>query len=374
MNILVVAGELSGDEYGAAVVEALREKKETKTTIYAIGGTALSKVADHFLMSITHLSNVGIFAPFQKWGKLRSFYKTLRKFVGAQSIDKVILIDFQFHNVKVAELFQKYHIPITTVVTPNFWLYKDKRNTQKLIAYSKDIVTIFKPEYEWYTQFTNKAHYFGHPLMTLLEKKETETPLQSEESNNSPIISFFPGSRQQELNLYLEEMVKAMPSLIDSGYILYIAVASERYESRIKKILKKYKVEAILYTNDKTELIKKSAGIICASGTTTLQAIILEKPLVIVAALSPVTYFAAKYILRLKMPYITLPNYLANEEIVPELVQSQISAHAISSSIKEQLSPTKTKTIRHRYQKAREALYSKHNVFDEVATLIIKKN
>ena len=119
MNIFILAGEPSGDEYGAKLAIALQ--KETLCDVYSIGGENLKTVTKQVL-TITHHHSLGVFSKWFNGGLKRSVLKHIRQVCTSQVIDRVIIIDFPQFNFEIARCIQSYNIPISTFITPNFWL------------------------------------------------------------------------------------------------------------------------------------------------------------------------------------------------------------------------------------------------------------
>ena len=145
MSILILAGEMSGDRYGAELAKAIK-KISPKSKIISAGGENLEKISDKFIANITTHSAIGLQSKIQGLFTYRLFYKLLNKALLNHAFEAAVIIDFQHHNFKIATYLQKYNIPILTFITPNFWLYKDTKKMTRLARYSQEIVCIFKKE------------------------------------------------------------------------------------------------------------------------------------------------------------------------------------------------------------------------------------
>ena len=369
MRYFIICGELSGDLYAYELAKRLKEKN---TQIIGIGGPKLKSIANKFLFLSTKDNKIGLGYWIQKWTTYRQLYKKTNHYLKNNKIDKVILIDFQHHNIKLASYIKKYNIPIITFITPNFWIWKDKKQAQKIISFSNIIITIYKKEYLFYKSLTKKpVFYFGHPMIALLKN----TPLLSTNKSKS-IITLFPGSRRQELSLYLNPMLRAT-KILHQKYpkkTFYLALSTKYFFKKIEKALKKNNCSFIkINTNNNHHLFEKSECILCASGTSTLNGLFYNTKMVILAALPHITFLVAKYILKIKIPFVTLPNIIANKEIIPELVQYNINTKNIIASIEKQLnnkqslSQTRAETIENLKKETSK------NIFEKVMLQIKKK-
>jgi lipid-A-disaccharide synthase len=367
MKLLLITGEISGDMYGAALCTALKES-DSDISIHAFGGSKLRDVADTFLYDVAHLNHIGLGVYGQKHRTLNTFYDTLDKQLDSTHYERAVLIDFQHHNFEIAKRLQNANIPITTFITPNFWLWKDKKKAAKIAGYSDAIITIFPQEYELYRELHHNVHFFGHPLLDMMD---IETTPQSPFSDKRPIISFFPGSRQQEFKLYLDKMLATIERLPKrEEYHIVMALSDEKFRHLLEKKIAQLPFSITLWDGDKTTLFKHSRLSVCASGTATLQAVLCGTPLVILAALPPLTYYIAKYLLGIKLRFVTLPNIIAQHMVVPELVQSRIRVPKILNTIQKILD-TPHDDIRHRYDSVISKLKSTTSPLKSIALAVL---
>ena len=329
MNILVIAGEISGDLYASYLVKSIKSYSRDHT-IYAVGGNKLKEESDHFLFHSAHQHGVSFAKQFfnSKFKKhlLESFTIALKK----HTFDRVILIDFQHFNNVIASYFQSLSIPIYTFITPNFWMWKSKKKAKEIFNYSKKIICIFRPEYEFYKNLHPQTYYFGHPYTDIIDNSKSEPIL----STSAPTITILPGSRPQEFSLYLASMLKtcALLAKLNPSLTILLPVSSQEYLPLIQSYLDQFPtLNVILHLDSAKQAILDSNLVIAASGSVCLEVILYHRPLIILAALPRFTYFFAKYILHIKLPFISLPNFLTNQYIIPEFIQSNISPNKITS-------------------------------------------
>ena len=367
-QILIVSGELSADRYGAQIVKALKSVSPN-IKITALGGPQLQSVADHFLMNTVGNNIVGI-----QWGRaFRSkLLKTIDKLLAIQSFDKAIIIDYPHLNFDIAHTIKRHNIPIVTYITPNFWMWKDQKKARKIANYSDDIITIFRPEYEFYQQFKDRVHYFGHPLTEFVQTKN-----ESEKMSKPPYqIAIFPGSRRQEFALYGHVLVESMKQFYSKvPEVEFVLVQADdmfyEYINDLKKQCGNLPVKIVL-NDQKDQLLSRCDAAICASGSTTLELVLHRIPLIIVAALPFWTYWVARLILRLDLPFVGLPNVIAGHEVVPEYVQYNMNPNHISSKLLELCTTDQRFKMISRYDTLINDLENNNSVFSEVANVILK--
>lgn len=365
MNILIIAGEHSGDMYASCLAKAFKHHLPS-LHLTGIGGIKLKKNVDTFIFESAYQHGVRLTHALKKSSFKKNLLSTLTTYLSSHSIHKAIIIDFQHYNHDIATLLKKHNILIDTFITPNFWMWQSKRKAKQLCHYSQHIYTIFEKEYEFYKALKKEVFYYGHPLT---DKAFNKTLKMKNTDQQHPIktITFFPGSRQQEFDLYLTPMLKSIP-LIAAHYPnchYIISVSAPAYKQHIINQLNIHKPpNTSLNDTSGNELYQNSDIVITAAGSTTLEAILTKTPIVVCAALPKTTYLVAKYILRLKLNYISLPNFIANTDIIPELVQSQITAENITKKV-QFLNKNKL-TILENYKKVTNKLIKQPDIFNRI--------
>lgn len=362
MSILIICGEHSGDFHASKLATSLKHHAPN-TKIIGIGGKYLKTVSDTFLCDIVDLNAIGILEKL-RLSKFKGMYHALDTCLKTKTIKKVILIDFQHHNFKLAKRIQKENIPIDTFITPNFWMWNDLKQMKKLASYSTNIFTIFKKEHERYECIHPNVHYFGHPLSI-----QSTLPL----SERPKLISIFPGSRVQEIKYLLPTIIQSLDLIRSqlSPYSVQLSVSSSTHLPLITSILNKHTSLPIdLKEHSSTTLINNSQLMISCTGTATLEAVASNTPLLIVGSLSPLTYFVAKHMLKIDLPLAGLPNIIMNKMVIPEFIQSDLKAPKISEKIKDILySPNKYIDC---YAQLKEKTFSKRNPYLESAKIILQ--
>ena len=316
MKIVVVAGELSGDLYAGHVVRHLKTLAPD-SEIWAVGGPQLKQYADHFVAETVFSSAVGIKGMLTAWVQ-PTWMSVLKQVVDRQEFDRAIIVDFPHHNDAIAALFTSYKIKIDTFITPNFWIWKDLKKSQKIIDYSDRIFTIFEPEYQLYKSRHPRVHFWGHPMDELCPIRDHFIPPPS------PCVTFFPGSRHQEIELMMPPMMAIARRVQQRRpeVRLTMQLSSPVFESRIREWWTRYpEVKISFWEGNKEDLLRQTSVLVSASGSATLEGILYKVPMVMLAALPPVTYAIAKWVIRLNLPVVTLPNLIAGRMAVREWVQ-----------------------------------------------------
>jgi len=328
-QILIIAGEVSGDLFGAHLAKEM--KQIANVSISAVGGDKLKQISNTFISHIAGKHVVGISSFLQRFSFMPKLKRQLMTHCLTNRPKVAIIIDFQHHHTAIAQLLQTMGIPIITYITPNYWVWKDVKKAQKIARYSQSIVCIFKPEYEFYKQFSSSVYYFGHPFMQLCTPKN-KPKIRSQ-------IAFFPGSRTQEFYRYTPLFLKAIQQVQQTrAFKPVFSLPHSQYKEDLTRLLSDYNLdETCIWKQDAAQLMSQSEGALMSSGSLTLEALLTRTPMAIIAILKPISYFFIKYIFRLKVPFIGLPNILANQEIVPELVQHDVTVQSLTHIINQLL-------------------------------------
>jgi len=329
MKILIISGEMSSDMYGAKLAQHLLEL-DPALELHAIGGPHLKAVSQHFVFETVYSHKVGIAGFMENLLKTSPFWKSLHQHLRSNRPDAALIIDFPHSNFSIAKILQRYNIPIYTYITPHFWMWNNQKQAQKLSAYSKKIIAIFEPEYELYSNINSqKTHYFGHPIA------ESYPQVKSRSLAEKPRrLTLFPGSRKQEFEMLLEPMLQTAFELSNKGLIdqVFIKVSAPTFLPYVNQQLRQYSLPNLtLWDQSNQSLFEQTDWLICASGSATLEALLCKVPTLILGALPKLTYWAAKHLLRIKLPHVALPNILAKKEIMPELVQHKITVENMVS-------------------------------------------
>ena len=283
-----------------------------------------------------------------------------------------MIVDFQHVHGHFSALLEKYKVPIVTYITPNSWLWKDVRLAKKIVAHSQDIITIFEPEYAFYKLLGSRVYYFGHPLPYLLPPVSATPPTKTA---SMPLLSLWPGSRPQEIARILPKMLQTAQWLHDKqlGYHFTIAVTDSRFVALIRKVVATHTpgLPVLLWEGDKDPLLKASHVALTASGTMTLHLLLYRVPMIVLGALSPLSYMVARYGLRIQIKHIGLPNILSHYTLVPEFIQRKMIPENIATEVLHiQREPQKT-MIRKGYEDLISRIFPAENPIVQAAKVVL---
>jgi lipid-A-disaccharide synthase len=343
MTIYFIAGEVSADNHGAALMRSLREL-DGELKFVGRGGPQMQEVADEaavgrirgggqFKNWIGEAAVLGLWEVLRKYGYFRKqFHKTLRE-IRESKPDAVVLIDYPGFNLRLARALRRHarQQKIIYYISPQVWAWNSGRI--KRMAHFIDLVLcIFPFEVDLYNQAGLRASFVGHPMIERLWARKIDT----ERDRN--LIGFFPGSRSREVRKIFPVMLEAARELRkhNSNLRFEVAAASEQLAREMKPAIagldQSQKRETILIKIDETAAIMQYAwaGII-ASGSATLEAAFFRLPFVLIYKVAWPTYVAARLVVNVK--YLGMPNLLANKEVVPEFIQHRAKPNAIVEAL-----------------------------------------
>ncbi len=356
-KIIISAGDISGDIHAANLIKSIKNKRDCK--VYAIGGNQLKTVADDFIKDIVNINGFGFF-PIKQVFFLKEIFKTVKKYLTDNKINKVILVDYYGFNIHVAKLAHELKIPVYYFVTPQVWASR-KYRIKNIAKYVSIAFPILPFEKEMYEKENVKVYFEGNPLVDLVPNINDAAEEQTKEIVT---IGLFAGSRKNTIKRHLPiilDTVKILKEKINAKFVLF---SVDNFEQDIPDYI------TIKKGNDFEER-KKIDVALCPSGTVSLENALMGIPMVVMYKLSWANYLLARLIVQVK--YITLANILLNRELIPECIQYRATDKILSQNILEVLKQEKYNLIKKELLKFRQQL-GPEGVYDRVAKRILEDN
>ncbi len=322
-NVFVVAGEASGDNFGASLIKEIKKRSAT-FKIFAIGGEKIEKAGATLLEHFKKISVVGLFEVIKHIPDVLKLLNKIETFIKENKPDFLILIDFPDFNFRVAKIAYKYNVPVYYFVSPQVWAWRQGR-VNFLKKYVKKIFVIFPFEVSFYKKFGINVEFVGHPLAKTI--KEFKPVLKF--SRKLSYIALLPGSRNSEIKRLLPIMIEAA-KLIKKEYPdinFVLPVATNLDFEKIKNYVNKYVDFIELTKGHSYDAISASKIVISASGTATLEAALFGKPVIIIYKVNFLSYILGRIFIKVK--YIGMPNLLHGQMYNPELIQNKATAENI---------------------------------------------
>lgn len=327
-SILIIAGELSGDVQGGKLVAAIK-KLSPDLKITGIGGDNMEAAGMELLHHIREMSFLGFSEVVKHLPFIRKVMNELTEWIETNRPETVILIDYPGFNLRLAKKAKKLGCRIVYYISPQVWAWGAGRikTISRLVDH---MIVVFPFEEELYRSAGVKVDFVGHPILEGLNSKLSREEFYEKHGFklDDPVVGLLPGSRTQEVeNLYLQmvEAVELMKKeLPDLQTVTGISpTLNENIYSNIEA------GKDLIHSNDIYDVMQHSAVLFVASGTATLESACLGTPMIIVYKVSPISWFLGKLLVKLKN--IGLVNIVAGEKIVPEILQSEVTASRLAS-------------------------------------------
>lgn len=356
-SILIVAGENSGEKYGADLIRAyLRLDPQAK--FFGIGGQEMAACGADILFPIEELNIVGIYEAIVSYPRIRRMLSCLKEEALKRKAQAAVLIDSPDFNLRLARLLHNVNIPVLYYISPTIWAWRPGR--LKLIKrFVNKMLLIFPLEKAIYEKAGIPAVYVGHPLLARLKTKMTrsEFRLKYKLPEETPLIALLPGSRPSEIKNHgsiINKALKLIKARIKASFILIQAKTVD------KKVIEKFfrpsdDLIILAEDEDKYDAMASSDLVLAACGTANMEACLLEVPLIAFYRISPLIYSLGKKLV--KIDTYSIVNILAGKRVVPELIQSQFTPEKVSTEVIELLSsPEKIGAMKREFRLIRQLL------------------
>ena len=328
-NILIIAGEVSGDIHVAPVVSAMKEV-DPGLRFWGTGGTLMRETGVELLADIDEMAVMGFSDVPRVLPRLSRLKKAILKRILRDSTSLVILVDYPGFNLNLAETIKKLKNPppILYYISPQVWAWRPGR-IGKMKAVIDKLAVIFPFEVDLFKSAGVDVEFVGHPLLDELDTYLNEAPGTDKKSS---LLALLPGSRQQEIRRHLSLMIAAAERLRED--IPDIEIAIGRAPNLDEDVYRHFIEDKdwIGLHNDTRQLVMSARIAAVCSGTATLETALLGTPQVVVYKTSPVNFLIARRFV--KLTRISLVNVVAGKEVVPELIQHNFTTQRLKDELK----------------------------------------
>lgn len=339
LRIGLVVGEPSGDLLAANLLNALR-KRGISFTVEGILGPRSQKVSGdngRSLFPMETLSVMGIGEILVRLPQLICIRRRLLQHFLAHPPHLFLGVDAPEFNLGLEEKLKKQGILTAHYVSPSVWAWRQGR--LKKIARAVDLMlTLFPFEEQFYQQHQIPVVYVGHTLADEIPLELNQQAAREELAlpvDNTRLIALLPGSRTNELNYLVPTFIETACRCAkkNKDFLFVAALVNEKHAQQFRKIYAEMTATVpIKITVGQAQQTMVAADIVlCASGTATLEALLLKKPMVVAYRMSPLSYFVVKRLV--KTPYIALPNLLMKKPYVAEYIQSQATPENLATTL-----------------------------------------
>lgn len=334
IHIGIVVGEASGDILGAALITELR-KIYPDAEFSGIGGPRMLALGFHSYFPQDRLAVMGLIEPLKRLPELLRIRKFLREHFIANPPAVFIGIDSPDFTISLEGSLKEKGVKTVHYVSPSVWAWRQKRVFK--IAKSVDLMLTLLPfEAAFYEKHNVPVEFVGHHLADEIpvdvDKYQARRELGIPE--HARVVALLPGSRASEVErmgkLFMHSAVFCLEQ--DPELLFYIPAAnSDRYRQLHHQLNDYVDFPIQLFNGNSHKVMAAADVLLLASGTVTLEALLLKKPMVVAYKMAPLTFKILKWLV--KTPYVSLPNLLANKLLVPELLQDDATPEKLSAAI-----------------------------------------
>lgn len=334
LRIAIVTGEASGDILGAGLMTAI-QKSYPHAQFFGIGGPRMLALGFHSLFDQERLAVMGLVEPLKRLPELLSIRRQLKAYCLAERPDVFIGIDSPDFNLALEQAVKAAGITTVHYVSPSVWAWRQGRI--KIIRKAVDLMLTLLPfEADFYRQHQVPVTFVGHPLADdiplSIDVGAARDSLGLDRKGH--YVALMPGSRGGEVSLMGPVLLEAArlyrQRFADVQFLLPAANAQRRAQLETQLLLFN-DLPITLFEGNSHTVMAAADSVAMTSGTTALEALLLKKPMVVAYKMAPLSYWIISRMV--KSRFISLPNLLADEALVPELLQSEATPEAIAAEL-----------------------------------------
>ena len=329
-KIFILTGEPSGDKLASKVISNLK-KINSEIDYLSVGGENLKSLGIKSIYSLKEITYLGFTNVFFNLFKInKKINETVNVIVNYRP-DILFTVDSPDFTLRVAERVKKINPKIKTIhyVAPQVWVWREGR-VRKIKNYIDHVLLLFNFEKKFFEKEQVSCEFVGHPLLENTKKKD-KIDINQIIGKNKALISVFAGSRKSEINVLLPILIDFI-KLMNKKYhdITYVFHSTKEYSQFIHSYIKESNVlncEILSDEKIKSHVLQKSVFAVAKSGTVSLEICNAKIPSVILYKMGLINFLIVKSLVKTK--YANIINFAANEEIIPELLQSNCNANNI---------------------------------------------
>ncbi len=334
-SLMLVAGERSGEVYGAELAKALRARLEG-VELFGCGGEAMRRAGVDTVVDSHELSMAGITEVISGLPRARRAFRALLAEVDRRRPSLAVLVDFPDFNLRLAKQLKKRGLRVVYFVSPQVWAWRRGRLKQIKARVDK-MLCLFDFEEAIYRQAGIPVEWVGHPLVDLVRPHLTREEFfaQADLGPAIPTVALLPGSREKEVSANLPRMLDAATLLTLHRQLQFVVPVAPTLDAQWLEqtigecYVGRATVRAVRHLT--YDALQHSDVAVVASGTATLEAALRERPMVVVYRVSALTWLVGRMLV--KVPYYCMVNILAARAVVPELMQNDFTAAKVAGRV-----------------------------------------
>lgn len=353
-DLLVVAGEASGDLHGARLLAELKALVP-EVRPFGLGGDEMRSTGFEALAHSSEISVTGFTEVLRILRRARQIFRLLLAETDRRRATSAVLIDFPDFNLRLAAQLRRRGVRVIYYISPQVWAWRQRRITQ--IARTVDrMLVVFPFEVDFYRRHGVEAVHVGHPLIDEIPALEH---VWDRSGGSGPLVlSLLPGSRSSEVRALLPPMLASIRLIAEALPVEVRLIQAPTVPAELfDRLLADAGVELVRVRKDRFRAIAQSHLALCASGTATLEVGLLGTPMIVLYRLTWWSYSLARMLV--KLPHFAMVNLVLGEAVVPELLQGEVEPRRLSAEALELLGdPEKIAAMRRSLAGLRQRLGS----------------
>jgi lipid-A-disaccharide synthase len=335
VRIFISAGEASGDLYASRLVEVLKTR-HPEAEFFGCAGPRMQAAGVRPVVDQRSLAVVGIIEVIPHIPRILLELKKLVRACATEPPDVAILTDSPSFHLPLARKLKRQGVTIVYLVAPQAWAWKQGR-VKTMRATLTRLLCIFPFEEEFFRKHGVPTTYIGHPLSRLAKPKLTRAEFCSKlgipevsRDNASKIIALLPGSRHGELARHLPMLLEAVKLIHQRHSVTFVLPLPAGFGLENTRFWKPVQAESIKVIEGHTwDALAQAELALAASGTVTIEGAMLGTPMVTFYRVNALSWYLQRW--RVRTPFLTMVNLVAGRQVVPELIQDQMTADRIAA-------------------------------------------
>ena len=322
MKIMMSAGEASGDVHGASLAREIK-KISPSTELFGLGGNLMEAAGVRLVRNCKDYNVMGVVEVIKNLRKIFQLLDDLTEIAREERPDLLIIIDYPDFNWRLARRVKKFGVKILSYIPPSAWAWR-KGRAKDCAAIADVFIAIFPFELPVYQATGAKIYFLGNPLVDTVKPSMSKVNARKffGIKDSEHVILLMPGSRRQEIKLLLPPMLETVKLMPDKKFFLPVA---DNVANAID--LQGLNIQ-LVESARRYDLMQIAEAAIATSGTVILEAALLNLPCVVLYKMNSLNFLIGKLLVDIK--YFSLPNILADKEILPELLQNDVTPEKIS--------------------------------------------
>jgi lipid-A-disaccharide synthase len=336
-QVFIVAGEASADTHGAKLVRELKAARPD-AQVFGVGGKAMREAGADCIVEASEMAVAGLTEVLWALPRLLGIARKLLRAVDERKPAVAVLIDHPDFNLRLAKKLKARGVRVVYYISPQVWAWRQKR--VEVIRQRVDQMLVILPfEQAFYEKHGVAAQFVGHPFIEELPEKPSAPAARAALGlpAQGPLVALLPGSRRKEVVRHLPVMLEGLRLLRERlpETRALLPVASTIPRQLITDAVQRAGVEVEILEGNATQALSAADAAVVCSGTATLQAALLERPIVVVYRVSWLTYQILKRMI--KVAHIAMVNLIAGRALVPELIQHAFTAANVARELERLL-------------------------------------